>query len=113
MLFSAQISRIVRYPSACPNMRIFSSVVRRLPFIRLTPLAKVLRLTLFIDPFSEAQPAFTGQSPIADAVLYALVFRTARVLALALRLKYSGEHCGCRVQERVDGDEEARRRQED
>jgi hypothetical protein len=40
-------------------MRIFSSVVRRLPFIRLTPLAKVLRLTLFIDPFSEAQPGFT------------------------------------------------------
>ena len=31
-------------------------LVRRLPFIRLTPLAKVLRLTSFMDQFSEAQP---------------------------------------------------------
>ena len=56
MLVQAPGYRIVRSPSACLNMRIFSSVVRRLPFIRLTPLAKVLRLTLFMDQFSEAQP---------------------------------------------------------
>jgi hypothetical protein len=56
MLVQAPGYRIVRSPSACLNMRIFSSVVRRLPFIRLTPLAKVLRLTPFMGQFYEAQP---------------------------------------------------------
>jgi len=56
MLVRAPGYRIVRSPSACLNMRIFSSVVRSLPFIRLTRLAKILRLTLFMDQFSEAQP---------------------------------------------------------
>jgi len=60
MLVQAPGYRIVRSPFACLNMRIFSSVVRRLPFIRLTPLAKVLRLTLFMDQFSEAQPLWPG-----------------------------------------------------
>jgi len=37
MLVRASGYRIVRSPSACLNMRIFSSVVRRFPFIRLPP----------------------------------------------------------------------------
>ena len=65
MLVQAPGYRIVRSPSACLNMRIFSSVVRRLPFIRLTPLAKVLRLTLFMDQFSEAQPLIIRRIPRA------------------------------------------------
>ena len=66
MLVRAPGRRIARSPSASLNIRIFSSVVRRLPFIRLTPLAKVRRRTPFMGQFYEAQPDLL---PAPDSVI--------------------------------------------